>query len=67
MQPNKPVNLNGDKTWIPAGLLDQDANLSVVADIFLGSRAAWDTSVPTGLQHVALPEIKAFLDHLHSE
>jgi hypothetical protein len=56
-----------NKTWVPAGLLDEDANLSVVADIYLGSKATWDTTVPTGLQHEASPEFKPFLDHLRSE
>lgn len=55
-----------DMTWVPAGLLDQDENLSVVADIYLGSSASWDPTVPTGLQHDALPEFTTFLDQLRS-
>ena len=57
--PNPLRTIN--RTWIPAGLLDERADLEVVADIHLGSRAAWDATAPTGFQHDELPEFKAFL------
>lgn len=55
------------RTWVPAGLLDQEASLSVVADIYLGSRSAWDPTETTGEQHEELPEFKAFLSLLRGE
>ncbi|HXJ35269.1 MAG TPA: GFA family protein [Candidatus Eisenbacteria bacterium] len=54
-------------TWVPAGLLDREASLSVVADIYLSSRAAWDPTQPTGVQHEELPEFKVFLGLLRGE
>ena len=63
--PNPLRTIN--KTWVPAGLLDEHANLRVVADVYLGSKAAWDSAEPNGLQHEDLPEFKAFLDLLRGE
>ena len=56
-----------NKTWVPAGLLAPQANLSVAADIYLGSKADWDPTQPAGMQHDELPDHSVFLSVLHSE
>lgn len=48
-------------TWIPAGLLEAQARLKVVADVNLASRAAWDSSVPIGVQFDEFPEFNEFI------
>ena len=53
------------KTWIPAGLLEAQARVEVVADIYVASRADWDPSLPIGAQFDELPEFKEFLALLH--
>lgn len=55
------------KTWVPAGLLDEGASLSIVADVYLGSSATWDPTLPTGVQYEELPEFKEFLGLLRGE
>jgi len=37
-----------DAFWVPAGLLEGDARLDVVADFHLASRAAWDVDAAAG-------------------
>jgi hypothetical protein len=54
-------------TWVPAGLLEPQASLSVAADIYLGSKADWDPTQLAGLQHDELPDSNVFLSVLHSE
>ena len=53
--------------WVPAGLLDPHASLSVAADIYLGSKADWDPTQPAGMQHDELPDRHVFLSVLRSE
>ena len=55
-----------NRMWVPAGLLDPQANLSVAADIYLGSKADWDPTQPAGMQHDELPDPHVFLSVLHS-
>ena len=56
-----------NNTWVPAGLLEPQANLRVAADIYLGSKADWDPTHPAGMQHDELPDRRVFLSMLHSE
>jgi hypothetical protein len=53
--------------WVPAGSLEPEVSLSVVADIYLGSKAGWDPTELAGMQHEELPEFKAFLSVLRGE
>lgn len=56
-----------DRMWVPAGLLDSHAQLSLAADIHLGSKADWDAMGPAGMQHEELPELRAFLGLLEGD
>jgi hypothetical protein len=56
-----------NNTWVPAGLLEPQANLRVAADIYLGSKADWDPTHPAGMQHDELLDPHVFLSMLHSE
>jgi hypothetical protein len=52
-------------TWIPAGLLEEGAQLSVAADIYTASMAPWDPTVLVDSHFEELPEVKEFLALLH--
>lgn len=52
-------------TWIPAGLLEAQERLQVVADIHLASRAGWDPSPVVGAPFDELPDFGEFMAMLH--
>lgn len=52
--------------WIPAGLLDDDAELEIGAQLFLGSTAAWDRHPGPGRQFDAAPEMTEVIRMLHA-
>ena len=53
--------------WIPAGLLEDGADLEVVVHIWVGSKAPWET-IPAGCkQYETFPEFKEFYSVLHPE
>lgn len=56
-----------NKMWVPAGLLDPKAKLSVAADIYLGSMADWDPTQAAAIQHDELPDLNVLLSVLHGE
>ncbi len=54
---------NGSAYWIPVGLLEDSAELKLVAHLFVGSRASWDI-VAEGAEHFdEMPDSEA-LDRL---
>ena len=58
-------NLTGDDSayWVPVGLLEDSAEIELVAHLFVGSRAAWDV-VAAGAEHFdEMPDSEA-LDRL---
>lgn len=47
--------------WIPAGLLNDDAQLEIVAHVCASSKAAWDTAPLQGVCYEHLPDdLQAF-------
>ncbi len=44
--------------WIPAGLLEDTANLEVAAHLYVGSKASWDAVASSGLQYQESPDLE---------
>jgi hypothetical protein len=63
--PNPLRNL--DCYWVPAGLLEGDGQLAVIADFHMSSKALWDTTSPSGQQFVSLPSLEEFLALMHNK
>ena len=55
-----------DAYWVPAGLLDDSAALSVVADFHLDSRAAWDNAATAAASFANFPAIEEFFALMHT-
>lgn len=53
--------------WVPAGSLEAAADLTVVADLYMSSRASWDKTRPEGAQFPEAPAAKELLALLHDE
>ena len=58
---------NGEKYWVPAGLLDEPLETSIAVHVFVDSTASWDTafisdSVP---KYSEMPETQEFMQLLH--
>jgi hypothetical protein len=51
--------------WVPAGALDEDGPLRIGAQLFLGSKAAWDEPRSDGPQYDTAPALEAFIAILH--
>jgi len=51
--------------WVPSGLLEGDGSLEIGAQLFLGSRAAWDDVPGRGRQFESAPEMAALIALLH--
>ncbi len=50
--------------WIPAGLLEDDIGLEIVAHIYTKSKACWDMIPTTGIQFDEMPSVEKFHDVL---
>lgn len=51
--------------WIPAGLLEDNADLEVVVHVYVGSKAPWEV-IPSGInQYETIPEFQEFYNLLH--
>jgi len=51
--------------WVPAGALDDDGPLEIVAQLFLGSRFTWDSPRSDGEQYDAAPPMADLIAILH--
>ena len=49
-----------DHVWVPAGLLEEPAELRVVAHLHVGSAATWDAPPPSGLVYAEGPTNEEF-------
>ena len=47
--------------WVPAGLLDGGGQLEIIAHLHMASKAPWDSSLPQGSCHEALPDWPGFI------
>jgi hypothetical protein len=52
--------------WIPSGLLEGSEPLEIAAQIYVGSRAAWDTAPLVGAQYNEMPDMLEFIALLHA-
>jgi hypothetical protein len=53
--------------WVPAGLLDANAKLEVGAQLFVASKAVWDTVTSPGVNYETMPELSELLELLHAK
>ena len=51
--------------WVPAGALDDDGPLEIVAQLFLGSKASWDLPRGDGDLHHTAPGLTELIANLH--
>jgi hypothetical protein len=62
-----PINLRDYPLYsVPAGCLDASIDVKIVAQLYLGSKAAWDKECPEGLQFTEMPELEEMLELLHA-
>lgn len=54
-----------DVYWIPAGLLDDDSGIKVVAHILTGSKAEWDTISDDVVQYKGMPAVEELMGVLN--
>ncbi|MBT9538501.1 GFA family protein [Thiobacillus sp.] len=47
--------------WIPAGLLEDNANLQIAAHLHVGSKASWDVIASSGVQYREAPDLDSLL------
>lgn len=52
--------------WVPSGLLDDDATLTIGAHLYTGSRASWDEPPSGGLQFETAPDLRELIALLHA-
>lgn len=55
--------------WVPAGLLEDNGNLEIVAHVCVASKASWDVVDLHGVCHEDLPDLEEFftLSHVHEQ
>lgn len=53
--------------WIPAGLLDNNGELEVVAHLCVASKAHWDSAPGRGACYDELPNLSEFISLLHAD
>lgn len=49
---------NGEQYWIPAGLIEEANDSSVVAHLFVNSKASWDKIGDNGTQFEEMPDME---------
>jgi hypothetical protein len=52
--------------WVPAGLVEEGAQLEICAHLCIGSKAVWDTIESPGVKYETVPELSELLKLLHS-
>jgi hypothetical protein len=53
--------------WVPAGALDDAGPLEIGAQLFLGSKIAWDLPRSDGLQYDTAPPMVELIEILHGQ
>ena len=53
--------------WVPAGLLDLPASVTIGVHLFVGSRAPWDRGLLTGKIYQTVPELSELISLLESK
>ncbi|MGH1360602.1 MAG: GFA family protein [Burkholderiaceae bacterium] len=61
-------NLLGESgyVWVPAGLFEQERDLQIVAHLFVGSRASWDTEPLRGECYQEMPSLSELVSVLRA-
>jgi hypothetical protein len=52
--------------WIPAGLLEEDEKLEIVAHLCVASKASWDVIGSQGVRYEDVPDLPELFSLLHS-
>jgi hypothetical protein len=52
--------------WVPVGLLEEPAALSIAMHLFVGSKASWEPRPVSGTVHEEMPDFAELLKALHS-
>ena len=52
--------------WVPAGSLEDHADLEVAAHLHTASKAGWDAIAPKGAQYREAPELDGLIEMLHA-
>lgn len=58
---------DSDNTWVPVGLIDGEPDLTIVAHIYTGSKANWETTVLDGECFDEMPGIDRLLALMHGD
>jgi hypothetical protein len=53
--------------WVPAGLLGEEVKSSIVAHLFVGSKASWDGISQPGKQFETMPSLSEIIEFLQSD
>jgi hypothetical protein len=48
---------DSELVWIPAGALEDNEDLEIVAHLFVGSKATWENISNTGIQYEEMPSL----------
>ena len=52
--------------WVPSGLLDDEGQLEIAAQLYLGSRASWDRAPGKGQPFDTMPDMNELITLLHA-
>jgi hypothetical protein len=52
--------------WVPGGLIDDGESLEIAAQLYVGSRATWDTTQGPGTEFDTAPDLRELIVLLHS-
>lgn len=52
--------------WVPAGSLDDHADLDVAAHLHTASKAGWEVIAPTAARYPEAPDLDGLIDMLHA-
>lgn len=51
--------------WVPSGMFDSSEQLEIVAHLYVGSRAAWDTAPLAGTPYDTMPDFATLVAELN--
>ena len=57
---------NGKQYWVPAGLLEEDCNSLIVAQLYINSKAQWDVINPNGSHFTEMPSMSELNELIHN-
>ncbi len=57
---------NASFYWVPAGLFGEEVTSTIVAHLFVGSKASWDSISQPGKQYETMPDLSEVIELLQS-